>query len=490
MPMSEAEQLAVTLSKALLQRIAGAAAAKFITGPVLSHLNLSDTSQQNFQRDVVAQLADIREQLREVHSSLAQVHAAVGALRTTIDTYAISVALKNYYERAATIQSRYRFFVDGVRALANPEANHLKAAADIYVRLAAPNDAFVSDAMDAIHAFVVPNRGVLGLFDHILTGMRNTMTAFAQEGSHFEIRNLSRFEVFFVPSEGGVFSTRKMLTGSFAAATEYLATFGVPLMKHVLATQIQGLVLLSRAWAGGPHDGRLEDYVDNILGQVAQMNAFFAGRAAPAIEELAVDLLREHGRRLRGDTLRQARWSQLPLHQTGPSRVMQRIRPLFDDDWVMWAEFPSISYRRITGSPFPPSEDQLAEWAKERPFPILMLHRPWEGGVRMAYLLSWHGTPINHPSLGGSFPGSGTIRLINQRWEVMPPVGHYFTILSPQDFLRRTDITDFLSGHIGEIAIGADDQLGVKVDEFKRVPPAALTALLDDLPAKREELRA
>jgi hypothetical protein len=490
MPVSEAEQLLLLLGQKVGERIFGAAVSKFITSPALGYLNLSDTSQQDFQRDVVARLDEIRDELRQVHASLAQISATIAELRTTVDRYGVSAALAGYFENAGVIESRYRFFVDGVRALAAPRGNHGKAAADIHARLAAPYDAIVSDAMDAVHRFVIPPQGVLGLFDHVLTWMRNEMTAFAQDGSNFPIENLSR-ATLVPPIEGGVFSTREMLAGSFETAADSLATFAVPLMKHVLATQIQGLVLLNRAWAGGPHDARLGDYVDNILRQVARMQPFFAQQASPVIREHAQALLRDHGRRLRTETLNDGKWYQLPVTTTGPERTLQHIRVPFDKDWVMWAEFPAISYWRITGRPYPPTSEQLAQWGKERRFPLVMLHRPWEGGVRRALLFTWDNRPtVRIRRNERVFPWTAGIRYINQEWQTMPAVGSYFTILPPPAFLKRTDITDFLSEHIGKIAIDADGQLGVKVDEFDGIPPVALTELLKDLPAKRAQLRA
>jgi hypothetical protein len=79
---------------------------------------------------------------------------------------------------------------------------------------------------------------------------------------------------------------------------------------------------------------------------------------------------------------------------------------------------------------------------------------------------------------------------MNQTWQFLPPVGHYFTIFSPAEFLKQTDVTQFLSSHIGEIALGSDEQLGIKVDTFSDTPPAALSALVEALPTTREELVA
>ncbi|MCU1227629.1 MAG: hypothetical protein JWO97_513 [Acidobacteria bacterium] len=503
------EELAAWLAKTIAGRVIGHAASELIAKPLLSALNVSRMSEQAFQRELLAQLDGIRDQLREVHTSLVMIDTAVAALQATIHRYAISAALDGYYERADMIHSRFEFFINGVAALTDPNADHDRAAADLFVRLSAPNDAVLSDAMNRIHAFVVPNSGVEGLFDHLLTGMRDAMNAFAADESNYRIENRSQpLERFYIPTDRGVFSTRTMLTGSFSAATAYLVNVAVPLMTHVLATEIKGLVLLSRAWAGGPHDRMIRRYVDNILRHVSLMQRFFDKRAVPAVKKQAKEILTKPHLRLTGDTLRRARWSQLPLDQTGPSRTLQPIRQfLLNDEWVMWAQFPEISDRWLAEqTALPPAEGRVAEWANRRPYPVVMLHRPWLGGVRRAYLFSWRFGTIRdhmmrlpdflqveardaHDRL--EFTDGVLTRLINQSWQFHPRLGtHHATILSPSDFMNRTDVTTFLSDHIGEIAIGGDSQLGVKVDVFSDTPPAALTELLHELPVKRAELAA
>jgi hypothetical protein len=477
MAVSAADQAAMFLFRTVVSQIVGAAASEFITTPLLSTLNISDNSQERFQEEVLAELDAIRHQLHDMQVSLAEINTAVHQLQQSINAHAISASLRNYYAVANRINRRYDFFVNGVAALANPDGNHAKAAADLFIRLAPPNDATVSDAMDEIHSFVMPNPGVQGLFDIIVTGMLDRMTAFAQDESKYTIVNSN--ENFRLPSDDGLFSTRRMLTGSFAAAREYLVDFAVPLMKHILATESKGLLLLSRAWAGGLHDGLIPVYVGHILEHISRMRAFFAEQAVPAAKQFAPGLLEQYGRRLRGTTLRQGRWSQLPLHQTGPSRRLEPIRPFLDDDWVMWEPFPDMFFDGIQGRPFPPSEDRLAE--RSHRFPMVMLHKPWEDGVRRAYMLYW-----THDHQGSS----SSTKLMNQTWQFLPPVGHYFTIFSPAEFLKQTDVTQFLSSHIGEIALGSDEQLGIKVDTFSDTPPAALSELVEALPTTREELVA
>jgi hypothetical protein len=471
---STSEQLAGFLARTIATQVIGAAAAQLIANPLMAVLNISDTSQQKFQEEVLAQLDRIRDQLKDVQASLNKISTAVDALQQSINAYAISAALAGYYKTANQIHSRYRFFVDGVAALANPQADHAKAAVDLYVRLSPPADATISDAMDDIHSFVVPNAGVQGLFDHILTGMRDAMTAWAQNGSNYSVPKLGEYEQYWIPSEGGSFSSRRMLTGSFDVARNYIANFAVPLMKHVLATEIKGLMLLTRAWAGGMHDLQVGDYVDNILGHVKLMKDFFTTRVVPAARDLAVTNLKTHSKRIVGETLKRAQWKQLPREATGPSRQLNPTPPfLIDDNWVMWEQFPDFGYHFIMGYPMP-ARDQEWKWGRAMAF----AHKPWEGGVRPVYLLNWSGHNLG-----------ATTDLINQTWQFKPSVGDYYTILSPQEFVKRTDVVTFLSERIGEIGIEAGGQVGVKVDTFSDVAPTALSDMVKNLPAKRDELK-
>lgn len=474
MPQSESEQLAAFLAKTVASQVIGAAAAELIANPLLSALNISDTSQQKFQADVLAQLDRIRDQLAQVQASLSRINTAVEALQASINAYAISASLSGYYKTANQIHSRYRFFVDGVAALTKPTGDHAKALIDIYVRLSPPSDATISDAMDDIHSFVVPNAGVQGLFDLILTGMRDAMTAWAQDGKNYKI-TLGEHADFWIPTDGGAFATRRMLTGGFEVARRYLSDFAVPLMKHVLATEVKGLMLLTRAWAGGLHDDQIKEYVDNVLLHVARMKTFFADRAVPAARQMSATNLSNHGKRLVGEAVKRANWYQLPEGRTGPDRTLDRVGPfLCNDDWVMWEQFPDFSYHFISNFPLPPREDEW-KWGRE----VVMLHRPWEGGVRSAHVMGWS-------------KGSNTVAAerINQKWEVLPKVGDYYTILAPPDFMKQKKVVDFLSPRVGEIALDSDGKVGVKVDVFSDTPPAALADMLKNLPTKREELKA
>jgi hypothetical protein len=474
MPQSSSEQLAGFLAKTIATQVIGAASAELIANPLLSWLNISDTSQQKFQQEVLAQLDRIRDQLKDVQASLNKITTAVDALQQSINAYAISAALSGYYKTANQIHSRYRFFVDGVAALTNPAADHGKALVDMYVRLSPPSDATVSDAMDEIHSFVVPNSGVQGLFDLILTGMRDTMTAWAQNGGNYKIEKLGEYEEFFIPTTGGAFSSRRMLTGGFTAARNYIANFAVPLMKHVLATEIKGLMLLTRAWAGGLHDSQIADSVDNILAHVTLMKAFFTGRVVPAARELSTANLKNHSKRLAGETLKKARWMQLPRHATGPDRILDPTPPfLMDDDWVMWEQWPDFAYHFIMGYPFPPRDEEW-KWGRD----MVMAYKPWEGGTRPSYIVGWSG-----PSLGVA------TELINQSWEFNPPVGDYYTILPPTEFLKRTDAVKFISERVGELGIESGGQIGLKMDTFSDTPPLALSDMLKSLPTKRDELK-
>jgi|GEM_PF-6484545 len=471
---SECEQLAAFLAKTVASQVIGAAASELIANPLLSALNISDTTQQRFQDTVLAQLDRIRDQLKEVQVSLNKITTAVDALQHSIDAYAISAALAGYYKSAAQIHSRYKFYVEDIAALANPSADHAKAASDLYVRLSAPADATISDAMDEIHAFVVPNPGVKGLFDHILTGMRDTMTAWAQNGNNYNITKYGPSEDFWIPTDGGMFSSRRMLTGSFDLARTYIADFAVPLMKHVLATEIKGLMLLTRAWAGGIHDLEVGDYVDNILGHIKLMKDFFTTRVVPEARDLSVANLRTYSKRLAGETLKHAQWVQLPRESTGPDRTLDPCpRFLIDDNWVMWEAFPDFSYSFIKGYPLPPRDEEWRNCTE-----MVFAYKPWDGGHRPTYLLGWSGAQL----------GAST-QLINQAWQVNPEVGDYYTILPPLEFVKRKEAVEFLSPRIGEIGIESGGQVGVKVDAFSDVPPTPLADMVKSLPTKRDELK-
>jgi hypothetical protein len=471
--MSETEKLAALLAQTVASQVIGAAASELIANPLLSALDISDTSQQKFQEGVLAQLDRIRDQLKEVQASLYKITTAVDALQASFNAYAISAALAGYYTSANKIHSRYMLFIDNLAALTDPNADHAHAVADLYVRLSPPSDLAISDAMDEIHAFVVPSPGVKGVFDHILTGMRDAMLVWAQNAENYKIQ-LGGSPEYWIPSEGGVFSTRRMLTGSFAVARTYIENFVVPLMKHVLATEIKGLMLLTRAWAGGSHDNRVGVYVDNILGHIQLMKEFFANRVVPSARDLAAANLEMYGKRLVGETLKRAPWHQLPVDATGPHRELVPTAPfLMNDDWVMWERYPDFDAHFRDGLPLPPPEDEY-KWGRE----VVCVHRPWEGWRRPAYVLAW----------SGAWSGAST-ELINQAWQTNPRVGDYYTILPPISFLNHRDEVKFLSERLGEIDIEPSGQLGVTVDSFSDIPPAALADMLKKLPAKRDELK-
>lgn len=479
---AEADALASWLAKSLIERVLGAAAAKYITNPLLSALNLSDRSQQIFQNEVLAQLAGIRAQLKEVQNSLAKIDTAVDKLRQTVERYAISADFTNYYTNAQFIERRYEYFVNNLAALTNPKADHRRAADEIHEMLSGSEVRYLADAMDAIIAFVVPRRGVLGLFDHILTAMRDAMKESAERESKYKIIPGSPY---IFPSEDGVFSARKMLTNTFDAANELLVGFAVPVLQHVLATEAKGLILLSRAWAGGAHERTLNDFVDRVLDTVSVMKDFFPKRAVPTARKVTPAFLKQPVLHLKSVGLRRVRWSHLPIRD--PRRNRYIVRNRFPDraaalpagEWVMWALFPNVWRERIGGDPLPDNAR------------LMMVRKPWEGGTRPAILLEW--TP---PQFG--VEGHLFMTRINQQWQFLPPVppdnpdylrwhGGY-TILSPAEFLKHKDVTDFLSKHIGELALDADKQIGVKVDVFEDKPPAKWTELLNGLPVKREQL--
>jgi hypothetical protein len=470
---SSEEQLAVFLARTVATQVIGKAAAQVIADPLLSALNIARSSQAEFQKNVTSQLSSIRNTLKDVQESLVKITQAVEHLQHAIDAYAISSALRDYYDTADLISGPYDLFVDGVAELANEKGDPAKAALELWVRLSPPNDTSILNAMNKIHRFVVPNAGVVGLFDHILTGMTNAMTAFAQDGNRYKIEKLGEYKDFWIPSDGGMFSTYKMLTGSFDAAREYLVKIAVPIMKHVLATEIKGLMLLTRSWAGGPHNARIRSHVDNILAHIDTMKRFFSQRAVPAARSVAKENLNKYGKRLKGDGLAKNRWSQMPLHMTGPTREYRDVWPfMMNDDWVMWASYPDYAFAMLKGYPLPPRDE---EWKQARS--LVMIMKPWEGGTRPVYLLSW-----------GNYTSS-TVR-IHQSWQFNPPVGDYYTILSPPDFVKRTDVVKFLSERIGEVTLDTENQVGITVPEFSSVEPRELTDLISSLPTKTEQLTA
>src|SRR5262245_56696293 len=103
MARSGSDQLAMFLLRTVASQVVGQVASELIASPLLSTLNISDTSQARFQDDVLAQLDDIRYQLRDVQVGLAQMSTAVHQLQQSINAHAISAALRNYYAVANRI---------------------------------------------------------------------------------------------------------------------------------------------------------------------------------------------------------------------------------------------------------------------------------------------------------------------------------------------------------------------------------------------------
>src|SRR5438876_5645335 len=304
MPGSENGSLAAWLAKSVAQGVIGNVAGQLIGAPVLDFFDLGDSSQQQFQNAVLSRLDQIQGTLKDVQVAVQEIHAVAAETQHALQRYATSAAIAQYFMITAVIGDRYALYADDITAVSKGDRDTAAAAlADLRARLVPPNDETISDTMDNVQALLFPESGaVLSLFDLVLGGMKDAMTAVAENAGNYAIPDAGfGFQgTNPIPTDDGMSAGRRMLTGELSAASDYLVNVGVPLFRHIAATGAKGLILLKHAWAGGIHDDRLKDYVMHVLAQIDAMKRFFSEHVSVEVAAAALANLDRYGKRLKG----------------------------------------------------------------------------------------------------------------------------------------------------------------------------------------------
>jgi hypothetical protein len=313
MPEEEGEGAIATF---VVEQVAGAligqAATQFIGGPLFGALGLGgDDDSAAYVEAVTAAIQQMGEQLSMQISAVQQGVAVVAALDLQILAYqsteALSQLLQEFNNQATVITTNFTEFKNDVAALSATDTKATAdALADMFTRLAPPNDTTIAEAMTDIHNLIVPPSGTRGIFDHIcdviqqavLDAGQSALTPVSNPPSDWTTQGT-------LPSDMTYYESRLIPLAAAAPVAKEIPIV-VSVMQSILSAQFEALLLLTKAWTGGPQEPSLKTYSDYLIAEIGVMNNFYSNCCAAATTGTS-QALQQFGKPLTG-TLLTVRW--------------------------------------------------------------------------------------------------------------------------------------------------------------------------------------
>jgi hypothetical protein len=280
--MPDAEgSIAEFLVKQAAGALAGQAATQLIGAPLLDALGAGPTDNSAAYVAQVTAAIDalgnkLEQQIDVVQNGIANVAALTLQIEDNQAIKGLSDILQQFNIDAVAIDTVFSEFQADINFISATDKQTAQALADLYVRLTPNNDTNIANAMADIHNLVVPSAGTRGIFDYFCDVVAQKVMDGAQTAMQAPMANPPSdwTSAYTLPDDMTYCQAKPGVDQAPAAVTAEIPTV-ISVMQSILAAQVKGLLLLTRAWTGGPQEPNLKTYTDNILAEIAVMKAFY-----------------------------------------------------------------------------------------------------------------------------------------------------------------------------------------------------------------------
>ena len=330
-----AEDLVLVMGKSLLGSSADFASTQalnaiFGTGESsdAGRLDQIDKSIANVSAEVV----EAQKMLGEVQIESGKIRADIAALSALIQDVEIQAALAKFVslsDEVAQTYMSYNDFLGGAFATTDP-GQRAAAVGSMVGLLSFENISALSLALTGIEDVIDPGLAeAKGLIQYQADVVCDATITFSQNADLF-VASTS----MDVDTEGGLSAGIRLLSGGHDAALAAVDTLVAPLFRAFVATQLQGLILLNLAWAGGVHDDQVSIHSARMTDTLTKMAGFYDGLVPRIVAQVASNL--EKFCKPLSPPARTSLWSYFWIGATTGRIEVDGVPYPKDDTWVMW----------------------------------------------------------------------------------------------------------------------------------------------------------
>lgn len=370
---TEAE-IAIYLGSTIASSLIGGAADQLITSPILSLVGItkSDDTVARYFQEISNQLTNLGQslddQMRGLQDSLSQIKTISSEVKDYLTHEGLAQILREFNTNANTIKIHFESFVNDVSALGDVvgATQGSDPATDLYKNvLTSENAQKVSEAMSRIHDLLVEASGFdKTILDYLLNMITSSIQKYAETDDNYRHAfKLEHKNWRQLPRNFDYYDCAKIVINGHDKARAELPKIG-SLFKRIVATQLKGLIFLSKAWQESPQKASLGARTNEVIEGINLMKSFYPAYKA-AVETAIAGSLKTSGKRLTADFLHQfksvTRGSDIVWgNQKDPGGFL-------NDQWIMMKVLET---------------EKTAEW----PDPIdriYMVYQPWTNASKL-----------------------------------------------------------------------------------------------------------
>jgi hypothetical protein len=304
-------QLAIFVGEKLAGAIIGSAASELVANPLMALLGIKTNQDKSgeYHREVMNQLKSLGESLnnhvRALQASLGQIKNISTEIKDFMTQEALAAVLRDYNTNAATIENAFELFTNNVAALSSPDPRKVDQAVTDMYKVFSENATGVSAAMKRIHNLMVePTDFDKSIVGYLHDAVRQQIGKFAESDEKYahNFRRADDGKSSFLPREYTYYESGRIVTNAHKVARTELPKME-RLFRRILATQLRGLIFLTRAWEGSTHAPTLRRRADELLTEIRQVQLFYPNYVR-SVEESAADNLKRYGKSLSEEMLR------------------------------------------------------------------------------------------------------------------------------------------------------------------------------------------
>jgi hypothetical protein len=354
-PQTTEADVAVYLGSKIAGSLIGGAADQLITSPVLTVLGIkqSDNTAARYFEEISRQLAalgksmrSLGDQMRGLQDSLSQIKSIDTQIKDYLTHEALAQVLRKYNDHARTIQSLFELFVDDVSVVKDASTDEEKTAInDLYTNvLNGGNAKNVSEAMSGIHDLLVgPSEFETGILDHLHQMITTEIQKYAETDDNYR----HTFRLSFgetgahLPRNFQYYDCYKIVVSGYNTARTELPTIAA-LFKRIVASQLRGLILLTKAWQESTHAPTLGLRTSEVLQGISAMKAFYPAYRTTVNNAIA-DSLKKNGKYLPDDF-----WQHFDRSRNFVGGLNDNEPDGFlDHDWIMMRVIENETWDKI-----------------------------------------------------------------------------------------------------------------------------------------------
>jgi hypothetical protein len=285
-------ELAIYVGSKIADGLVGGAADRLITGPILNLLGIkkTDNTAADYHQDIVQRLSalgqSLNDQIRDLQQSLTDIKSISTQIKDYLTQESLAQMLRDYDDSANTIKSLFELFVDDVSALgdvvgaASQTGQPNDALTDLYQNvLNADNAEKVSEAMSRIHDLLVkPSDFDKGILDYLKDMVTAEIQKYAETDANFVYKFTrswgTTFNVDLLDRNFQYYDCGKIVVNGHQVARAAVPNIAA-LFERIVAIQLRGLLLLSKAWQESPHAPTLGLRLNEVMESMQLMKSFY-----------------------------------------------------------------------------------------------------------------------------------------------------------------------------------------------------------------------